>query len=128
MFCAMRHADALERFDHIFYALAYAEGAVGQRQFNVLVNGQITDQVETLKDESDLAIANTRAIRKRKISDLVAFERVASVGRAIKKPQDRDYRRVAASGGTSDGNIFSGANVEMKAVKGMLLYSDSEDN
>ena len=81
----MRHTDALQRFTHIFFALGCAEATVRQRQLDIFVHVQIADQVETLKDESDLSIANACAIREGKIGDFGAFERVAPVRRVIKK-------------------------------------------
>ena len=64
MFGAMSHADALERFGDELFSLACSHSAIGQRQFDVFVNGQVTDQIEALEDEADLAVANPRALGK----------------------------------------------------------------
>ena len=58
---AMRHAHALQRFLTRFLRSAAGMPPVGQRQFDVLVHGQIADQVETLEDEADLLVADARA-------------------------------------------------------------------
>ena len=70
MFGAMAHADALERFGDEGFPLARAHAAIGQRQFDVFVNGQVADEVEALENESDLAIADARALRKGEVRDL----------------------------------------------------------
>src|SRR5713101_785262 len=59
---AMGHADALERALHLLLALARAGAAIGERELHVFVHGEIADQVEGLKDEADLAVANARAL------------------------------------------------------------------
>ena len=64
MLRAMRHADALERRLDALLALGRAHAAVGERQLDVLEDGEIADQVEALKDEPDLAVAHARARRR----------------------------------------------------------------
>src|SRR5712692_4464811 len=59
---AMGHANALERVLHFLLALTGAGAAIGEWELHVFVHGEIADQVEGLKDEADLAIANTRAL------------------------------------------------------------------
>jgi hypothetical protein len=43
-------------------ALGGRHAAVGERQFHVLVDREIANQVERLEDEADLAITNPRAL------------------------------------------------------------------
>src|ERR1044072_2875751 len=64
MLGAVAHADALQRFEHETFPVARTHPAIGQRELDVLINGEIADQVKALEDESDLAIANARAIRE----------------------------------------------------------------
>src|SRR5713226_8962469 len=59
---AMGHADALEGILHFLLALAGAGAAIGEWELHVFIHGEIADQVEGLKDEADLAIANARAL------------------------------------------------------------------
>src|SRR5713226_5376364 len=59
---AMGHADALERALHLLLALARAGAAIGEWELHVFVYGEIADQVEGLKDEADLTVANARAL------------------------------------------------------------------
>src|SRR3712207_4287010 len=85
MFRAMTHADALERFEHVLFALARRHAAIGQRQLDVFEDAQVTDEVEALEDEADLAIADARALREREVRDLGAFEGVAAAARRIEE-------------------------------------------
>ena len=41
---------------------ADGHAAVGQRQLDVLVDGEVADQVERLEDEADLAVADARPL------------------------------------------------------------------
>ncbi len=115
MLGAMGHADALERLGHACLALARAHPAIGQRQLDVLVDGQVADEVEALEDETDLAIADPRALGEREVRDLAALERIAAVRRRVEQPENREQRRFAAAGGAGDGDIFAAANVEVNA-------------
>ena len=64
---AVRHAHALQRFLHALLALRRRHAAIGERQLDVLVNGEIADQIESLEDEADFAIADARALGELKI-------------------------------------------------------------
>src|SRR6267143_2894467 len=69
----VKHADALERSHDSRFALVRAQSAICQRQLDVFVNGQIADQIKTLENETDLAIANARPIGERQVCDLSAL-------------------------------------------------------
>ena len=75
---AVRHADALERLVTRFSRSAGRHAAVGERQLDVLVHGEIADQVEALEDEPDLAVADARALARRELCDRLAVEHVAA--------------------------------------------------
>ena len=64
---AVRHADALERRLDALLALGRLHAAIGERQLDVLVDGEVADQVEALEDEPDLAVADARALRQRQV-------------------------------------------------------------
>ena len=60
--------------------LRSAEGifcAVGERQLDVFIDGQIADQIEALEDEADLLIADARALGKVKVLGRLAVERIS---------------------------------------------------
>ena len=64
MLDAVRHAHTLERLLHPLAPLGRRHPAVGERQLDVLVDGEVTDQVEGLEDESDLAVPDARAVAR----------------------------------------------------------------
>jgi hypothetical protein len=90
---AVRHADPLQSFHHPRFAISrWHLLAVGQRQFNVFINRQVADQVETLKNETDLLIPYARPFREIEVLDRLSIQRVASGGRCIEQPDDRQQR------------------------------------
>src|SRR5437588_7840660 len=48
---AMRHSYLLQRFMNSLFALGGTHLAIGERQLDVLVDGEIADEVEALEDE-----------------------------------------------------------------------------
>ena len=104
------------------FAVARAHSAISQRQLDVFENRQVADQIEALENESDLAIANSRALRERKIRHLVPFERVTSVRWRVEQAEDRQQRRFAAARRSGDRNVFAVANIEMNAGKRVGLH------
>src|SRR5881409_592270 len=122
MFCAMRHAHALQGFGHKRFAIAGARAPVGQRQFDVFENRQIADQIKALKDETDLAIPNARALCEREIRDLMAFQRITAIRRSIEQAENRKQRGLAATRRSSDGNIFALPNIEVNPRERVRFY------
>jgi energy-coupling factor transporter ATP-binding protein EcfA2 len=56
---AMRHADAAQRLIDAAFALGGGHaGTIGERELDIFIDGEIADQIETLKDETNLLIAN----------------------------------------------------------------------
>src|SRR5262249_40737177 len=95
---AMRHAHALQRFhDTRLTVGCWHFLTIGQWQLDVFVDGQITNQVETLKDESDLLIANTRALGEIQILYGLAVKLIFAAGRRIEQTDDGEQRRLAAT-------------------------------
>ena len=56
----MKKVDSLERSLGPFLALCGIEATVDERQLDILKDRQVTDQIETLKDEPHFAITNAR--------------------------------------------------------------------
>ena len=74
---AMRHADAFQRLHHPRLAIRrWHPLPIGQRQFDVLINRQIANQIETLEDETDLLIANARSFGEIQVLDRPAVQLV----------------------------------------------------
>ena len=73
VFHAMRHADLVQRFLYAFLALDCGHTAIGQRQFDIFVNREVADQIETLEDETDLPVSNPGALAERSFSTGLPF-------------------------------------------------------
>src|SRR5262245_27695749 len=109
----MRHSHPLEGIGDALLPLGAREPAVGQRQLDVLVHGEIADQVERLEDEPDLPVADASAIGGGEIGDGLAVEQVAAVGRRVEQPEDREQRRLAASRRPGNGDVLALLDAEM---------------
>src|SRR6267154_2373934 len=94
---AMSHADALERVLHFLLALAGASAAISQRQLHIFVHGEVADQVEGLKDESNLTIANARALADGEFADRLAIQLIIAIGRRVEQSKNGKQRRLAAA-------------------------------
>ena len=86
MLDAMRHPDALERLLHALAPLRGRHAAIRERQLDVLVDGEIADQVEGLEDESDLSVPNARPIRSRQRLTGLTGQRVLPGGGRVEQP------------------------------------------
>ena len=90
---AVRHPHAFERFHHPFLALRRRHSLpVGKRQLDVFVHRQIANQVETLEDETNLLIADARALGKVQVFDRLVVQAIFPPGRSIQQPDDREQR------------------------------------
>src|SRR5712692_6379668 len=69
---AMRHAYFFERLLNPLLALAGGHTSVSERQLHILVNRKIADQIEGLKDKTDLAVADARPFTEGEIRHRLA--------------------------------------------------------
>src|SRR5690606_11270166 len=119
---AMRHAHALERLHHATLALLLAQPrAIRQRQLDVLEDGEISEQVERLEDEADLAVADPRPLRRVELLDRRAVHPIPAAARRIEQTEDREQRRFAATRRALDGHVLALADIEVNARKGVSL-------
>src|SRR6185437_13915273 len=116
MLSAMGHPDALEHVLHALLALFCSHTAIGERQFDVFKDGEIADQIERLKNEPDLAVADARAVAERELFDRLSVNPVASVRRRIEQAQNRQQRRLAAARRAGDRKKFAALDLEMNAA------------
>ena len=87
---AMRHAHALQRFHDPLLALGRRHPLpVRQRQFDVLVDREIPNQVETLEDESDLLVADAGPLGKIQVLHRLVVQHVAASGGSVEQADDR---------------------------------------
>ena len=122
MLHAMRHSHALEHFLHALLALRRSHAAIGERQFHVLENRQVTYQIEGLKYEPDFAVANARAIGKRKVRHWLCIDPVVSIRRRVEQAENREQRRFAASRRPCDGKEFAVLDIQMHAAERVRLH------
>src|SRR5207244_3079424 len=114
----VRHADALERIVSPAPTLlargpAALRAAQAQRQLHVLVHGEITDQIERLEDEADLAIADARPPGGADVPHGRAVEPVLARARAVEEAEDRQQRRLAAARRPADPHVFAPPDPQM---------------
>ena len=110
---AMRHADLLERRHHALLALGRLHAAIGERQLDVLVDGEVANQVEALEDEPDLAVAHARALGERQVGDRLAVQDVLALGRRVEQAEDRQQRRLAAARRPGDRDVLAALDLEV---------------
>src|SRR5271165_3222271 len=122
MLDAMRHADALQRFLHALLALRAAHAAIGQGQLDVLIHGEVADEVERLEDEADLAVANAGALREFEALHFLAVQNVSAVGRRIEETENSKQRRFAAARRSGNGDVFSPLNINVDASKRVRFH------
>src|SRR5262249_723853 len=77
------------------------------------------EQVELLKDESNLSIADTSHLVLPQGVDTVPSDRVASGTRAVQTADDIHERRLAGAGCTHDGHILALKNLQRHTPQGM---------
>jgi len=92
MLRAMAHADTLERLHDARLSLCWPHPAVCERQFDVLIDRQVANEVETLKDEPNLAIADACALGRFQARDGLVVQRIGPVGWRIEQAEDRQQR------------------------------------
>ena|SRR5438477_8411665 len=126
MFRAMSHANAFERLRHGRLAIGRAHPTIGQRELNVFINSEITNQIEALEDEADLPVTNAGPLRKRKIRYLAAFEGVTAPARGIEKTQNRKQRRFPTARRTGNRDVLAVANIKVNAGECVCFHFISE--
>src|SRR6185436_14586672 len=74
-----------------------------------------------LEDESDLPVANPRALPELQALHGLAGQRVRALSRRIEQPEDREKGRLAAAGRAGDGDEFSLPDLEVNPRQGVGL-------
>jgi hypothetical protein len=85
---SMGHTNSFKRFFNTSPSFSGFHAAVYEWKLDVFEDRQIPDQVEALKDESDRAIANSRAFGQRQVGYRLSVEPVVAVSGRVEQPQD----------------------------------------
>jgi hypothetical protein len=96
--------------------------AVRQREADVLFDGQLADQVERLKDEADLFVADPGALVAAEGADVLTVEDVLPSGGRVEQAEDRQQGGLAATRGTGDADIFARLDLEAELVQCARLH------
>jgi hypothetical protein len=97
------HAHSLENRPDALLAFGGAHAAIGERELDVLIHRQIADEVEGLKNETDLAIADPGALGDGQLALYwLAMDPIAAPRRRFEQPENQKQSRFAATGEPSD--------------------------
>ena len=102
-------------------AFFFADLGVERGQFDIFQGSGARKQVESLKDETDLAVADGRQLFLRQLGDRDAFEQVAAAGRLVQAAQNIHERGFAAAAGAHDGDKLAPLDADVDAAQGMHL-------
>src|ERR1044071_5571264 len=125
---AMRHADALERGGDALLALGRPHAAIRERQLHVLEYVEIANQIETLKNESDLAIAHPRPLRQRQLRHCLVVQRVGAVARRVQQAENRQQRGLAAPRRPRDRHVLAAMDLDVDVVERVRLDLVGEED
>src|SRR5215203_6672220 len=103
----MQHPDPLERGAHALLPLLRRHSAIRQWQLHVLGDCQIADEIERLKDETDLPVPNTRSVGERQPRHGFTSKSVLATARRIEQAKDREKRSLARARWAGDRNVLA---------------------
>src|SRR4051812_2542817 len=124
----MRHADPFERRFDALLAFGRFHAAVGEWQLHVLEHREVANQVEALKNETDLAIAHTRTLGGGEFSDRPVVEEVLSLSWRVEQAQDREQCRLAAAGRPGDRYVLALVDLQVDSRKRVGLHFVGEED
>ncbi len=96
---------------------------VNQRQLDVVQSGGARQQIESLKDEPDFLIANTREFIIVHLRNVLAVKPIISLRSRIETTNQVHQRRFARAGWTGNGEILTAMDFERDPVQGVDLLS-----
>ena len=79
---------AFEYLCDFLFPLRCADVEVAQRKFDILIDIEFVDEVEALEHESDVSLAELRAVLLLEFRHLVAEEFVTAAGRVVEQAED----------------------------------------
>src|SRR5947207_7151407 len=118
----MGDADALQRGANALRPFGGWKRSVRQRQLDILINGEVVDQIEGLKDEADAAASDPRPLRRGERGHRAAVEKVLTAGGRVEEAEDGEQGRFAAAGRTLDRDELAALNFEIDLLQGVRLH------
>ncbi len=111
--------DGFERALGFFDALVRRSAVINQRQLDVVERGGARQQIESLKDEADLFVADGGEIVIVELADQPARQPVFPARRSIEATDQIHKRGFSRAGWSHDGDIFAAADLEIDAAQGV---------
>ena len=121
VFGPMTHAHALQCIGDSLFAFARRHPSIRKRQFYVFIDGEIADEIEALKNETNLTIANPRALGQGKILNRIVIKNVLTIRGRIQQTKDRQECRLPATRRSGNGKVFAFLDIEMDPLKRVRL-------
>src|SRR5258708_10929330 len=117
MLGAVRDTEYVEYLRHALAALLSRDISIFQRQFNILIDRQLFDQVETLEDEADSAAPQFTQLHFTPPSDILCVEPVLTAIVHIEHADNRQQGRFSASGRSRHGAVLTGIDFDADVVQ-----------
>src|SRR5688572_10495896 len=93
----MAHSYAIQRLTNARFSFARVHPPVGQRELDILIDSQVTNQIKTLKDKTYFAIADARSLRQREVLNGLFVKHILAIGWRIEQTQNRQQGRLATA-------------------------------
>ena len=114
---AVAQTDIAQRLRGAFFARFRIDAGIDQRQLDIAQAGGAREQIERLKNKSDLAIADRGEFVVIHLGDILAVEFVAPGSRRIETAEHVHESGFAAAARAHDGEIFVAMNLERNAAQ-----------
>src|SRR5436190_1136060 len=128
VFGPVHHPHFFERLLHALRALRPRHATVGERQLDILGDGEVANQIEGLEHEADPPVADPRSLRRRQVSHRLVLEQVAPVARRIEQTEDGEQRRLAAPRRAVDRDVLTLADLEVHVRERVRLDLVGEED
>src|SRR5258708_22679188 len=128
MIRAMAHAHAIQGRLHPLASLQGVELAESERQLDVLVDRQVSNQVDCLKDESDVLVAQPGSLTRDYRKHVSPVEPIATLIRGVEQAKNRQERRLARAGRPDHRQPFAGNNSQVNVLERLGLEIFAREN
>ena len=92
MLCPVADIHSLEDFGHFLFPLGSADVQIAKRKLYILIDIQLVDKVEALEHETDVSLAELRAVLLLEFCHLVSEKLVAAACRVVQQAEDVQKR------------------------------------